>query len=189
VCAENIAKEERKLIAIKAKVCVQRRTEAAKKAEEEETQRKQDRNDRAIALRLFKKHYKDEFDKRGTSVSRHRQGELEKQLEPKKGDKEKKKIIDNNNCVKELKSLCYVPAQWLPGFEPTEDEMWSRFPTPKWKGPLVKARFLGLQEDRKSQYPKTNWTIEPTLDQTFLLRCLCAVGDAQTKSLVADGDW
>jgi hypothetical protein len=212
VCAENIAKEERKLIAIKAKVCVQRRTEAAKKAEEEETQRKQDRNDRAIALRLFKKHYKDEFDKRGTSVSRHRQGELEKQLEPnfertnqldedkakkwvalvedaKKGDKEEKKIIDDNNCVKELKSLCYVPAQWLPGFEPTEDEMWSRFPTPKWKGPLVKARFLGLQEDRKSQYPKTNWTIEPTLDQTFLLRCLCAVGDAQTKSLVADGDW
>jgi hypothetical protein len=35
VCAENIAKEKRKLIAIKAKVCVQHREEAPKKAEEE----------------------------------------------------------------------------------------------------------------------------------------------------------
>jgi hypothetical protein len=81
VCAENIAKEKRKLIARKAKECVQLRKEAAKKAEEEETQREQDRNDRAIALRLFKKHYKDEFGKRGRSVARHRQGKLEKQLE------------------------------------------------------------------------------------------------------------
>ena len=72
VCAENIAKEKRKLIARKARECVQRRKEAAKKAEEEETQQEQDRNDRAIALRLFKKHYKDEFDKRGRSVARHR---------------------------------------------------------------------------------------------------------------------
>jgi hypothetical protein len=85
----------------------------------------------------------------------------------KKGDKEKKKIIDDNNCVKELKSLCYVPAKWLPGFEPTEDKMRSRFPIPKWKGPLVKTHFLGLQEDPNSPYQK-NWTIEPRLDQTFL---------------------
>jgi hypothetical protein len=177
VYAEKIAKEKRKLIARKAKECVQRRKEAAKKAKEEETQREQDRNDRAIALRLFKKHYKDEFDKRGKSVARHRQGKLEKQLErnfkrtnqrdedeakewvalvedAKKGDKEKKKIIDDNNYVKEPKSLCYVPAQWLPGFEPTEDEMRSRFPIPEWKGPLVKAHFLGLQEDPNSRYPK-----------------------------------
>jgi hypothetical protein len=72
VCAENIAKEKRKLIARKSKECVQRRNEAAKKAKEEETQREQDRKARAIALRLFKKHYKDEFDKRGRSVARHR---------------------------------------------------------------------------------------------------------------------
>jgi hypothetical protein len=114
VYAEKIAKEKRKLIARKAKECVQRRKEAAKKAKEEETQREQDRNDRAIALRLFKKHYNNEFDKRGKSVARHRQGKLEKQLEQnfertnqldedeakewvalvedaKKGDKEKKK--------------------------------------------------------------------------------------------------
>jgi hypothetical protein len=71
VCAENIAKEKRKLLARKAKECVQRRKEAAKKAKEEETQREQDRNDRAIALRLFKRHYKDEFDNRGKSVARH----------------------------------------------------------------------------------------------------------------------
>jgi hypothetical protein len=56
VCAENIAEEKRKLIARKTKECVQRRKEAAKKAKEEETQREQDRNDCAIALRLFKKH-------------------------------------------------------------------------------------------------------------------------------------
>jgi hypothetical protein len=166
VWAENITKEKRKLIARKAKECVQRRKEASKKAGEEKTQPEQDRNDRAIALRLFKKHYKDEFDKRGRSVARHRQGKLEKQFErnfdrtnqldedeakewvalvedAKKGDKEKKTIIDDNNCVKELKSLCYVPAHWLPGIEPTEDEMRSRFPIPKWKGPLVKAHFLG----------------------------------------------
>jgi hypothetical protein len=134
VSAEKIAKEKRKLIARKAKECVQRRKEVAKKAKEEETQQEQDRNDRAIALRLFKKHYKDEFDKRGKLVARHWQGKLEKQLErnlertnqldedeakewvalvedAKKGDKEKKKIIDDNKCVKELKSLCYVPAQ------------------------------------------------------------------------------
>jgi hypothetical protein len=127
VCAENnLAKEKRKHLAREAKECVQRRKEAAKKAEEEETQQEQDRNDRAIALRLFKKNYKDEFDKRGRSVARHRQGKLEKQLEQnfehtnkldedeakewvalvedaKKGDKEKKKIMDDNNCVKELK--------------------------------------------------------------------------------------
>jgi hypothetical protein len=72
VFAENIAKEKRKLTARKAKECVQRRKEVAKKAKEEETQREQDRNDRAIALRLFKKHYKDKFDKRGKSVARHR---------------------------------------------------------------------------------------------------------------------
>jgi hypothetical protein len=65
----------------KQKECVQRRKEAAKKTKEEETQREQDMNDRAIALRLFKKHYKDEFDKRGKLVARHRQGKLEKQLE------------------------------------------------------------------------------------------------------------
>ena len=81
VCAESIAKEKRKLIARKAKECVQRRKEAAKIPKEEETQREQDRNDRAIALRLFKKHYKDEFDKKGRPVARHRQGKLEKQLE------------------------------------------------------------------------------------------------------------
>jgi hypothetical protein len=80
VCAENIAKEKRKLVARKVRECVQRRKEAAKKAEEEETQQEQDRNDRAIALRLFKKHYKDEVDKRGRLVARHRQGKLEKQL-------------------------------------------------------------------------------------------------------------
>jgi hypothetical protein len=85
-----------------------------------------------------------------------------------KKETRKRKNIDDNNCVKELKSLCYVPAKWLPGFEPAEDEMWSRFPIPKWKGPLVKARFLGLQDDPNSQYPKNNWTIEPRLDQTFL---------------------
>jgi hypothetical protein len=153
VCAENIAKEKRKLNARKAKECVQRRKEAAKKAKEEETQREQDRNDRAITLRLFKKHYKDEFDKRGKLVARHRQGKRERQFERNfertnqldedkakewvalvedsiKGDKEKKKIIDDNNCVKELKSLCYVPAKWLPGFEPAEDEMPLRFPIP-----------------------------------------------------------
>jgi thiamine pyrophosphokinase len=56
VCAENIAEEKRKLIARKTKECVQSRKEAAKKAKEEETQREQDRNDCAIALRLFKKH-------------------------------------------------------------------------------------------------------------------------------------
>jgi hypothetical protein len=38
VYAEKIAKEKRKLIARKAKECVQRRKEAAKKAKEEETQ-------------------------------------------------------------------------------------------------------------------------------------------------------
>jgi hypothetical protein len=81
VCVENIAKEKRKLLARKGKECVQRRKEAAKKAEEEEIQGEQNRNDRAIALRLFKKHYKDELDKRGKSVACHRQGKLEKQLE------------------------------------------------------------------------------------------------------------
>jgi hypothetical protein len=79
----------------------------------------------------------------------------------KKGDKEKKTIIDDNNCVKELKILCYVPAHWLPGFEPTEDKMRLRFPIPKWKGPLVKAHFLGLQEDPNSQYPKQIGPLNP----------------------------
>ena len=31
--------------------------------------------------------------------------------EAKEGDKEKKKVIDENNYVKEIKSLCYVPAR------------------------------------------------------------------------------
>jgi hypothetical protein len=117
-------------------------------------------------------------------VARHGQGKLEKQLERnfdhtnqldedeekervalvedvKKGEKEKKKKIDDNNYVKELKSLCYVPAKWLPGFEPAEDGMRSRFPIPKWKGPLVKAHFLGLQEDPNSQYPKQIESLNP----------------------------
>jgi hypothetical protein len=82
VCAENITKEKRnKLIARKAKGCAQHRKEAAKKAEEEETQGEQDRNDRPIVLQLFKKHYKDKFDKRGRSAVRRLQGKLEKQLE------------------------------------------------------------------------------------------------------------
>jgi hypothetical protein len=69
VYAEKIAKEERKFLARKAKECKQRRNEAAKKAEEEETQQEQDRNNRDIALRLSKTHYKDEFDK-GVNRSR-----------------------------------------------------------------------------------------------------------------------
>ena len=80
MCAENIAKEKRQLIAVQAIVCIQHREEAHKKAEEEEAQREQDRNDCAIALRLFKKHYKDEFDKRGKSVSRHRAMKLLRRL-------------------------------------------------------------------------------------------------------------
>jgi hypothetical protein len=55
VWAENIAKEKRKLTARKAKECIQCRKEAAKKAKEEETQREQDRNDRAIALYGYSK--------------------------------------------------------------------------------------------------------------------------------------
>jgi hypothetical protein len=119
-------KEKRKLIARKAKKCVQRRKEAAMKAKEEETQREQDRNDRAIALRLFKKHYKDEFDKRGKSVARHWQGKLEKQLErnfertnqvdedeakewvalvedAKEGDKETKKLLTTTTMSRSSK--------------------------------------------------------------------------------------
>ncbi len=180
MCAENIAKEKRKLIGRTAKECIQRKKEAAKKAKEEETQREQDRNDRAIALRLFKKHYKDEFDKRGKLVARHRQGKLEKQLErnferTNQLDEDKAKewvalVEDAKEGDKEKKS--YVPAKLLPGFEPTEDKMRSRFPIPKWKGPLVKAHFLGLQEFFRELFqitiPKKNWTIEPRLDQTFL---------------------
>jgi hypothetical protein len=79
----------------------------------------------------------------------------------KKGDKEKKKIIEGNNYIEEIKSLCYVPAKWLPGFEPTEEEMLSGFPIPKWKWPLVKAHFLGLQEDPNSQYPKKIGPLNP----------------------------
>jgi hypothetical protein len=132
VCAENIAEEKRKLIKRKAKECVQCRKEAAKKAKEEETQPEQDRNNCAIALRLYKKYYKDVFDKRGRSVARHLQGKLEKQLERdfestneldeeeakewvalvddvKKGDKEMKKNIDNNNYVK--RSKVYAMSQ------------------------------------------------------------------------------
>ena len=44
--------------------------------------------------------------------------------EAKEGGKEKKKVIDENNYVKEIKSLCYVPARWLPGFEPKEVRRW-----------------------------------------------------------------
>jgi hypothetical protein len=40
----------------------------------------------------------------------------------KREDKAKKRVIDENAYVKEMKSLCYIPAKWLPGFEPAEDE-------------------------------------------------------------------
>jgi hypothetical protein len=89
VYAEKIAKEKRKLIARKAKECKQRRKEAAKKAKEEETQREQDRNDRAIALRLFKKHYArlpdgwcEVVQTRVTSISFHQQKVIDSDINP-----------------------------------------------------------------------------------------------------------
>ena len=127
------------------------REEMAKKTEEEEKRRKKEKRDRDIALRLYNKHYKEEFDKRGRSVARHLVGKLTAHLErdfhfernneldeeetkewaafledAKKGDKQKQKVIADNHCVKEIKSLCYVPAKWRPGFEPTEKELLSK---------------------------------------------------------------
>ena len=70
-------------------------------------------------------------------------------------------MIDENAYVKEIKSLCYVPAKWGPGLEPAEDEKMDADPPVQLLGrkhratePLVKAHFLGLQKDSKSKYPK-----------------------------------
>jgi hypothetical protein len=191
VYAEKIAKEKRKLIARKEKECVQRRKEAAKKAKEKETQQEQDRNDCAIALRLFKNHYKDEFDKRGKSVARHRQGKLEKQLErnfermdqldedevkewvaliedAKKGDKEKQNFIDDNNYVNELKRLCYIPAKWLPGLDRQKTRCGHVSQYLKMERAFGEGSLPGFSRGSQLTIPEKNWTIETRLDQTFL---------------------
>jgi hypothetical protein len=79
----------------------------------------------------------------------------------KKGDKQKQRVIADNHCVKEMKSLCYVPAKWRPGFEPTKKDLLSNIALPAWQTPLVKAHFLGLQKNPKSEYPKKIGPLNP----------------------------
>ena len=91
------------------------------------------RKDQIVALKLYKKYYKKEFEKRGKSVERQLKVKLEEHLErdlertnqlnkvkkkewaefmndAERGDKDKKRVIDKNAYVKEIKSLCYFPA-------------------------------------------------------------------------------
>ena len=90
----------------------------------------------------------------------------------KKGDQEKKRIVDESNYVKEIKSLAYIPAKWLPGFEPPEEDTDDedklgdhgtrpRRRKPIGQAPLVKAHFMALQKDPKSQYPKKVGPLNP----------------------------
>jgi hypothetical protein len=188
--AEELREKQEQIARIQ-KEDAEDRAKAEKVALEQDMIRRQDKKDRKVALGLYKKHYKDQMEKKGRSVERQLQDNLKKHLVKdfertnqltkeeqeeweeffnSAGDKEKKEAIKESTYVKEVKSLSYVPAKWYPGDEPAAEEETDEDsapddqpPLPRLLGPKprVPAHFLGLMHDPKSKFAKQTGPLNP----------------------------
>lgn len=127
---------------------VQRAEKAAKKKAEIEKIQRQDRNGRATALLLLKKHYEEQFEKKGRVDRRTKQqkvklatDQLERDFQPTNiltleeqqqweeafkladaGDKVRNEETKEQTMVKEITRSVYALAVWLEGGEPKEED-------------------------------------------------------------------